>query len=182
MRETVIRLGAAPPMVENAHAPPPRQAPQRIRRAGAEITAAWSSPVALHGQERPEDRNAAHVVVGAVDGVDVPARRRLVLRRLLAELLADDAVLGEPGADLVAQPLLDRGVGLGHERPVRLPLGRGLAEMAHRDRVRLDAPGERRIHPAAQLRLGSSPQRGAPGGAERNLGHALAPIAYGSSR
>ena len=42
--DTESRRGADPPIVDIAHAPPPRQAPQRIRRAGAEITAACSSP------------------------------------------------------------------------------------------------------------------------------------------
>jgi hypothetical protein len=44
MRETDSRRGDAPPIVDIAHAPPPRQAAQRARRAGAEITAACSSP------------------------------------------------------------------------------------------------------------------------------------------
>ena len=64
-----------------AHAPPPRCAHQRSSRAGADRHAGLELAVALDREERPEQRHAADVVVGAVDRVDVPADRRVARLR-----------------------------------------------------------------------------------------------------
>ena len=101
-RETRIRPPRRPG--RRFHAPPPRHAHQRSRIAGAEITPTWSSPSCSTAEQRPEQRHAADEVVGAVDGVDVPAGRR-ASPSSVAVLLADQAVVratrpGMPAADL----------------------------------------------------------------------------------
>ena len=74
--ETWIGRGASLPAAPTAHAPPPRRAYQRWRRAGAETTAELELAVDLEGQERPEEGHPADEVVGAVDRIDVPAAAR----------------------------------------------------------------------------------------------------------
>ena len=116
--ETVTRRGrltAVPcPRAAAAPAPPPFVEGRRRKDARLELA------VALDREERAEQRDAAHEVVGAVDRVDVPADRGL--GRFGAELLADQPVVREGGVEPLADHLLDRLVGLGHEAAVGLGL------------------------------------------------------------
>ncbi len=82
-------------------------------------------PGTLDRDQGPPHRDAADEVVGAVDGIDDPAR--LAIACLYAELLAQDPVAREGGQDPLAEPLLNAGVGLGDEGAVVLGGDRQLA-------------------------------------------------------
>lgn len=156
------RFGSDP-----ARGPRPSAAPRvpalAQRRRGDDCGLQLAVP--LGGDERPEDRDAADVVVGAVDRVDVPAGGRLP--RVGAVLLADHPVAGERGGDPVPHEALDPAVGLGDEGRVGLPLhGDVASERAHRDGICLVAPGERGLDPTAQLGVRAAPEPGAPLGPE----------------
>ena len=125
------------------------------------MTAGLQLAVPLDGQERREDRDAAHVVVGRIDRVEYPADRgtRLVLPNSSPRTPWSGNGLGDP----VAHQALDGRIGLGHERLVRLALDIEVAaEVAHGDVVRGVAPAERGVDPAAELRLGATPEAGTP--------------------
>ncbi len=90
-------------------------------------------------QGRP-DRDPARVVPGAVDRVDDPAAAGSCGD---AELLAEHAVLGALAGEALAERLLDRPVGLGHRRPVRLRLDEQVARAKAAERDRIGRIGER---------------------------------------
>ncbi len=117
--------------------------------------------VALDREERPEEGHAAHEVVGPVDRVDVPAGRGGA--GLGAVLLADQAVLRPGRADPRPDRPLDRGVHLGHERPVGL--GRDLQVAPERRSghgVCLVAGVVGKGEPRVELGVGCPAQAGAP--------------------
>ena len=125
--------------------------------------------VPLDAEQRPEDRNAAEVVVGPVDGVEEPAHRRAA--RVDPEFLADDPMAGEGIGNPVAEESLDRGVGFGDERPVGLPRRHGVApKVPQGDGIGLVAPAEGGLDPAPQLRVGAAPKGRAPVRAEGRIG------------
>ncbi len=66
-------------------------------------------------EQDPPRRHAGDERLGAVDGVDDPADRRVVAGR--APLLADDLVVGPHRADALPQQRLDAAVGLGDGVP-----------------------------------------------------------------
>ena len=116
--DTAIRRGASSSTLR-AHAPPPRRAHQRSCSAGAETTAAWSSPSCSTARSVPNSGHAADEVVGAVDRVDVPACPGLA--GLGPVLLADEPVIRERGAGSASGSSRSIAVSAcGHERPVRL--------------------------------------------------------------
>ncbi len=85
-----------------------------------------------------------------------------------AELLADDPVVGERGADALADTLLHLGVRLGHERPIRLGIHLQVAaEVATGDGVGLVAGGLGDLQPATDLGIAATPERGGPVDPER---------------
>ena len=93
--------------------------------------------------------------------------------RLRAVLLADEPVVGERREEPLADPRLDRRVGLRHERPVRLGIDREVAaEMRPGDHVGLVAGGLGDLQPAAQLRVGAAPEARGPVAPERRAAHA----------
>ena len=94
-RETPTRRRspAAGPTDPTAHVPPPRRAYQRSPIAGALMTPADDLAILLDREQRAEQRDAAHEVVGAVDRVDVPADA--AGPGLGAVFLADKAVVRE---------------------------------------------------------------------------------------
>ena len=151
-----IRRGASS-STPRAHAPPPRRAHQRSRSAGAEMTAAWSSPSRSTARSVPNSGHAADEVVGPVDRVDVPAGRGVA--GLGAVLLADEPVVRVRRRDPRPDDPLDRRVGLGHERPVGLRRDLEVAaEHRSGDHVGLVAGrvGEREPRLELRLRHGSS--------------------------
>ena len=102
-----------------AHAPtadgrPPPSAEGRCGHETKHRTAGVDQP----DQGRP-DRDAAHEVVGAVDGVDDPLARA-VTRRL--DLLADDGVARAGALELRPDQLLGVAVGVADQSEVRLGL------------------------------------------------------------
>ena len=137
-----------------------RAAPTSARRApGALMTPTCSSPSALDGQQRPEQRHAAHEVVGPVDRVDVPADDarpprvpyssptrpwsgiRSAIRSRISRSMAVSAWVTNVRSGLVS-------------------MTRSRRKCAQRDRVRLVAAGQRDVEPAAQL--GVVPRRAPP--------------------
>src|SRR6266498_2651567 len=92
-------------------------------KAPAPLAADQRAAVALQGDQRGEHRDAADVVLGAVDRVDDPARGCLgAVAPGDAELLAKDRVVGPLLADALAQQLLGGPVRLGDRGQVRLGL------------------------------------------------------------
>ena len=87
-----------------ANAPPPRTAHQVRPSAGAEHDPDAHLAVLLEREQRRPHRDAAHVVLGAVDRVDDPAPARQ--RPSTPELLAQDRVAGPRPAEPVADQLL----------------------------------------------------------------------------
>ena len=127
--------------------------------------------VALDREQGPEQRYAPDVVVRPVDGVDVPAHRRVA--RLGAVLLANESVVGERREEPLADPRLDGRIRLGHERPVRLGVDRQVApEVRAGDHVGLVAGRLGDLEPAAQLLVGPPPQPRRPVPPERRAAHA----------
>ena len=115
---------------EAAARPPAR--PERGRGDDADLDAS----AALAGDQRPPDRDAAHVVVRPVDRVEDPARLAALGGLPAALLLAEDGVRRIALGDAFAQQRLDLAVGGRHERPVRLALdGVRRPVVAHRDRI-----------------------------------------------
>jgi hypothetical protein len=105
----------------------------------------------LDGQQRSEQRHAAHEVVGAIDRVDIPACVRLPALRPV--LLADHAVFRMDRGDPLAEPAFDGPVHLGDERAVRLGLDHHVAlERSQRHGVRLVAAVEREGQPGIEPR------------------------------
>src|SRR5581483_130116 len=90
--------------------------------------------VTLEREQRRPDRHAAEEVPRAVDRVDDPANRA----RVLALLLAEDALAGPGLGDPLAQRPLDGPVGVGHRRQVGLRLDPQVecAEARQAERVR----------------------------------------------
>ena len=138
--------------------------------------------VPLDGEERPEQRDPADVVVRPVDRVDVPAHRRIAC--FGAVLLAHEPMVGKGVGQALADARLDRGVGLGHERPVGL--GRDLQvapEVAPGDLVGLVAGRDGDLEPAPKLVVSAAPERGGPVGAIGGLaGRDGSSVMRGSSR
>src|SRR6266568_5090742 len=96
---------------EGTGAPGRPPAPAECRRGGQTD---HQAAVALQGDQRGEHRDAADVVLGAVDRVDDPARGCLgAVAPGDAELLAKDRVVGPLLADALAQQLLGGPVRLG---------------------------------------------------------------------
>ena len=116
------------------NAPSPADAHQRRAIAGAETTPATTRPFSSSADERGEDRDAADVVLRAVDRIDDPAPRADAGR---AEFLADDAVLRALRAEALADHPLHRFIGLGDRRHVDLRAHgqRGRLIVTHRDDV-----------------------------------------------
>jgi hypothetical protein len=115
----------------------------------------------LHREERPEERHAADVVVGPVDGVDVPADPGVA--GLLAVLLAHQAVVRMRRPDARAHEPLDCLVRLRDEGAVRLRRGRDVAtEPAQGDLVGGVADGKAQLQPGPQVRLRGTAAGGAP--------------------
>ena len=81
-----------PEGVDRPRSPAPPRVPALAERRRADMTPTLELAVALDGEQRPEQRHAAHEVVGAVDRVDVPADPAGA--GLGAVLLADEAVVG----------------------------------------------------------------------------------------
>src|SRR5439155_14714979 len=75
---------------------------------------------ALEGDQDGEYGNAPQVAVGRVDGIDDPSG--LLLGGSIAELLREHAVPGITTLDPFAHGFLHGGIGLGHERAIRLPI------------------------------------------------------------
>ena len=149
MPDTWMRRAASPRL--RAHAPPAAPGPPALveRRSGQD--GRLELAVALDGEQRPEQGDAADEVVGAVDRVDVPADRRV--GGFAAVLLADETVIRERVEEAPADHPLDLGVGLGHERLVGL--GRDLEvapEMSPGNDIRLVASGQGDVKPAAAAR------------------------------
>jgi hypothetical protein len=88
--------------------------------------------IALQGDQRGEDADAAHELTGAVDGVHDPARSPS--RRVAAGLLAKHDVVGPGDCDALADGLLDGAVDgrdgaavqfILERQPARLEVGAG---------------------------------------------------------
>ena len=114
----------------------------------------------LERDQRRPDRDVAHEVLRAVDGIDDPARRDIPGA---AELLAEEPVLGERPAEDLDDRAFGFAVRLGHRRRVRLQddLESGVVILER------DAPGRpRRIDRGRQRRFahveGSSAGKGSP--------------------
>jgi hypothetical protein len=108
--------------------------------------------VAFHCQEHPEQGHAAHEVVGAVDGIDVPAGRGIALFR--AVLLPDQPMVGERVGQPFADHLLDGPISLRDERPIGLGLDDQVASEARsRELVGHVRARQGDLEPAAELRL-----------------------------
>src|SRR5262249_27353836 len=110
-------------------------------------------------QHRP-DRHAADEVLGSVDGVDDEAA---ILRALLAELLAEEAVAGTGAAEHRLDGLLRLAVGLGDRRLVRLDRHlEAAAVVFHRDLTggpaRCAHRGHSRVHRAGRGHSFPSPR------------------------
>ena len=109
------------------------------------------------------ERHAARERLGAVDRVEDPGARAGALPLRL--LLADDRVVREPAADLVAEEALGGAIGLGHGREIGLVLHVqvGRAEPLECDRIgairQLDQEFERLGRPHC---VSSAPSRCAP--------------------
>ena len=74
--------------------------------------------------------------MGRVDGIDDPSG--LLLGGSIAELLRQHAVPGITTLDPFAHGFLHRGIGLGHERAIRLPIDAQVTpKIPHRDLVGL---------------------------------------------
>ncbi|SKX66792.1 Uncharacterised protein [Mycobacteroides abscessus subsp. abscessus] len=109
----------------------PPTAAQRRRRHDADHRHA----VDQQSDQRGPDRDAAHEVLGAVDGVDDPLPTGQ--DRVTAELFAEDLVVGEDGREAFADHLLAREVGVGDRGEVGfgVDLEVDRAEAPHRQRV-----------------------------------------------
>ena len=166
--ETWIRRGASPRL--RAQAPPPRCAHQRSSSAGADMTAAWSSPSRSTARSVPNSGTPADVVVGAVDRVDVPAHR--CIARLGAVLLADEAVVREGVGQALADHALRSAVSawVTNVRSGLVVISRSRRKCARRDDVGLVAGRLGDLEPAAKLGVGAAPERGGPVGAEGPAG------------
>ena len=143
----------------------------KVRRAGEHLL-----PLGHRDQRAPE-RHAAHEGLRAVDRIDDPPAPGA--RARLAELLAEDAVLGKARLDPRARAPLRRTVGDRHRRAVRLRLHREPRAIVPQRRRRRRAAPPRRRRAAWSRALGYvSARTGRSGGPTASqcvgLAHALA--------
>ena len=113
-----------------AAAPCPPPSAERGRRRDADHDLA----VDLEPEQRGPRRHAAHEALRAIDGVHDPAARPHARG---AELLADDRVARSVGGEAVPHRGLDRAIGFGYGRLVRLRVHVQVTspEAAHGERV-----------------------------------------------
>ena len=177
--------GGLAPVARPRPAGPPR--PPALVERGRGQDGRLELAVALDGEQRPEQRDAADEVVGAVDRVDVPADRRV--GGLAAVLLADEAVIGERVEEPAADHPLDRRCRPGSRTTCRAwsrSGGRAGNAAGRRRPPRRRRPARRPASRAARrpCRAGTRPTSPAPK-RRRRTGHAriLAPAgSYSGSR
>ena len=114
---------------------PPSHAERRCRHDTDDERARVLEP-----DERRPDRDAAHVVLGAVDRVDDPSVLVAVADEVV-ELLADDRVRGR-GRDPLAQGNLDGAIRFAHRCEVRLGLDPQIVRTKARGRDRVGFVGK----------------------------------------
>src|SRR6266542_3634669 len=126
--------------------------PRRVEVAGHRVVddAGDDLPRVLERDQRGPDGDAANEVLRAVDGVDDPPSLGTALR---AELLAEDADVGEGPAEHRDDRLLRLAVGLGHRGEVGL----------HRDVERAVVIAERNLARGARRVHGRGPVEGGRG-------------------